>query len=368
MRRALRLAARGRTSPNPMVGAVLVRGDSIVGEGFHHRAGEPHAEVLAIAAAGDKAGGATLYVNLEPCSHRGRTPPCAKAIIQAGVSRVVAAMTDPNPLVSGAGFDQLRAAGIEVEVGILEQEARRLNEAFVKYITTGLPFFRLKMAMTIDGKIATKTGDSRWVSGEAARCYVQRLRRRADAVMVGIGTLLRDDPLLTVRGTCSANQPLRVIVDALAQTPPEARLFEEQGEILIAASQHAPVHRIWTLEEAGARILLLSSRGDPDSPGNVRVDLAALARELAKMEMTNVLVEGGGELAAGFVEAGLADAVTFFISPKIVGGRNAPTPVEGAGVSEMAEAWKLHDIRVRRFGEDVCVEGYLASRKPASDE
>ena len=360
MRRALRLAKRGRTSPNPMVGAVVVRDGRIVGEGFHPRAGDPHAETFALSAASEAARGGTLYVTLEPCCHYGRTPPCTKAIIQAGVARVVAAMVDPNPRIQGKGLKKLQDAGIEISMGLLEDQAQRLNEAYIKYITTGLPFVRLKMAMTLDGKIATNTGESRWITGEAAGRYVHRLRAKADAVVVGIGTILKDNPRLTARsasGVQMRRQPDRVVVDSMARTPPDAAIFDAPGKVIIAATNRAPNERIKRLEQKGARILLLNGTAQ-------RVDLTALARELAARGMMNVLVEGGGELAAGFLEAKLVDAVTFLTAPKILGGREAPTAVAGIGVRSLEEAINLRDIRVRRFGEDVCIEGYVERQGP----
>jgi len=360
MRRALRLAKRGRTSPNPMVGAVVVRDGRIVGEGFHPRAGEPHAEVFALRAAGEAAKEATLYVTLEPCCHYGRTPPCTKTIIQAGVARVVAAMVDPNPRIQGKGLKKLQDAGIEISIGLLEDQAQRLNEAYIKYITTGLPFVRLKMAVTLDGKIATNTGESRWITGEVARRYVHKLRSRADAVVVGIGTILKDNPRLTARsasGVQMGHQPARVVVDSMARTPPDAAIFEAPGGLIIAATKRAPDERLRRLEQMGACILLLNDVAE-------RVDLTALASELAAGGMINVLVEGGGELAAGFLEAKLVDAVTFLTAPKILGGREAPTAVEGMGVRSLDEAINLQNIRVRRFGEDVCIEGYVERQVP----
>ena len=356
MRRALRLAKKGRTSPNPMVGAVVVRGSEIVAEGFHPKAGEPHAEIFALNRAGDAAKGAVLYVTLEPCCHFGRTPPCTESIIEAGISKVVAAMADPNPKVAGKGFKRLQEAGIETEVGMLETEARRLNEAFVKYITTGLPFFRLKMASTLDGKIATHTGDSRWITGPAARKRVHQMRRDADAVLIGIGTLLKDDPELTVRHVSADTQPIRIIVDSSAKTPLSARIFESPGKIIIAVTKAADEIKRRKLEERGARILSLESA---DTAGKY-ADLTDLARKLAKMGIINILVEGGGEITAGFIDAGLADAVSFFIAPKIIGGRNAPSPVEGTGLELMKNALNVEGVRTRRYGGDICIEGYLA--------
>jgi diaminohydroxyphosphoribosylaminopyrimidine deaminase/5-amino-6-(5-phosphoribosylamino)uracil reductase len=355
MRRALRLAARARgsTAPNPMVGAVLVRDGAVVGEGYHRVAGGPHAEVLALRQAGDAARGATCYVNLEPCCHFGRTPPCTRALIEAGVARVVAAMADPFPRVAGGGLEELRDAGIMVEVGVLETEARRLNEVYLKYVTQGLPFVTLKMAMTLDGKIATTTGDSRWVTGEEARRAVHRWRSENAAVMVGIGTALADDPLLTAR-VPRARNPTRVVVDARAELPLNSQIGLTLRAVptLVAVSVSAPADRCQSLETAGARVLRL-----PEMAG--RVDLRALMSELAHLELSSVLVEGGAELAAGMIDAGLVDRVAFFIAPKLIGGRNAPGPVGGAGLPLMENAIPVHDVTVRRFGSDIALIGYV---------
>jgi diaminohydroxyphosphoribosylaminopyrimidine deaminase / 5-amino-6-(5-phosphoribosylamino)uracil reductase len=346
---ALRLAARGHTSPNPMVGAVVVKGDVIVGRGYHPKAGEPHAEVFALREAGDKARGSTLYVTLEPCSHFGRTPPCADAVIQSGVSRVVAAMVDPNPKVAGSGLDKLTRAGIEVTVGVLEEQARKLNEAYVKVITTGMPFVTLKMAMTLDGKIATHAGDSKWISGEESRRLVHRMRSHADAVVVGAGTALTDDPLLTARSGKSSRQPARVIVDELARMSPDAQVFRaEGGQAIVATTSQAAPDDLRKLEAAGARIVIIEGKDG-------LVDLPALFRELAGFGMINIILEGGGELNAGALRAGIVDKVVMFMAPKIIGGRHAKTPVEGAGSASMADALKLTDLRTRRCGEDIVV-------------
>jgi diaminohydroxyphosphoribosylaminopyrimidine deaminase/5-amino-6-(5-phosphoribosylamino)uracil reductase len=361
MRRALRLAERGFTPPNPMVGCVIVKDEVVVGEGWHPVAGQPHAEVFALRDAGEKAQGATAYVTLEPCSHWGRTPPCAEALIRAGVARVVAAAQDSDPRVGGTGLERLRAAGIAVSVGVLEAEARRLNAAFFHFHETGTPFVTLKAAMTLDGKIATRAGDSKWITGPAARRYVHRLRAQSGAVMVGIGTLLADDPQLTARlpGIELPRQPLRIVVDSQLRTPPNAQAVRLASEapgaqpLLIAATKGAPPDRERALRREGVEILRL-----PAAP-NGRVDLTALCLHLAQREVISVLAEGGGELHAALLCAQMAHRALFFIAPKIVGGRSAPTPVEGEGLAAVSQAVALDALRVRRFGPDLAIEGRI---------
>lgn len=356
MRRALALARRGRTSPNPMVGAVIVKDGKIVGEGYHRKAGEPHAEVTAFERAGKSARGGTLYVTLEPCCHWGRTPPCTKAVIESGVTSVVAAMADPNPKVGGKGLAELETAGIATSIGLLEEQARRLNEAYIKFITTGLPFVTLKMAVTLDGKIATRTGDSRWVSCEESRRVVHRLRERSDAVLVGIGTVLADDPELTARNGRRVAHPTRVIVDSLARTPVGAKLITQtEGETIIAVTKTAPEERIGNLESAGARIILVD-----ETDG--RADLSGLMRALGEMKITNVLIEGGAGIASGALTSGIVDKVIVFIAPKIVGGESAPSAVGGFGVEAMADALRLERMRVRNIGCDIMIEAYPCSQ------
>jgi len=353
---ALDLARRGRgtTSPNPMVGAVVVRDGKIVGSGYHQAAGMPHAEVIALRQAGEKARGAVLYVNLEPCAHRGRTGPCADAIIRAGVRRVVAAMEDPNPLVSGKGFQKLAAAGIEVRSGVLEENARRLNEAYIKYITTGRPFVIVKTAVTADGKTATRTGHSRWITGEKARAFVHRLRHNSDAIAVGIGTVLRDNPLLTARPEGGGGRdPLRVIVDSRARLPLDARVINpaSRAPTLLAVTPAAPEDKLRALEERGVEILVL-----PEREG--RVDLEALLRKLGEREVCQLLVEGGGSLNYSLLEAGLVDKLMLFIAPLIVGGRESPTSFDGAGVARLEEAWRLRDVEIKQYDGDLLLIGY----------
>ncbi|MBI4559481.1 MAG: bifunctional diaminohydroxyphosphoribosylaminopyrimidine deaminase/5-amino-6-(5-phosphoribosylamino)uracil reductase RibD [Candidatus Hydrogenedentes bacterium] len=352
MQRALDLAARGRgrTSPNPMVGCVIVRDGRVIGEGCHARAGEPHAEVNAIQAAGDVRG-ATLYVNLEPCSHVGRTPPCVDLIIEHGPKRVVVAMHDPNPKVSGEGIYRLRDAGIEVEVGLMEGEARTLNEIFIKYITTKMPFVIAKCAMTLDGKIATRTGDSRWVTGEESRRLVHRLRNEMDAILVGSRTVMLDDPSLTTRlDDGKIKDPVRVILDADDYLDTARRVFHTESTAPTWVA--VPDHRNF---EGADEVLRIPG-------GHAGLDMVALMRELGAREITSVLIEGGGTTHASAFDAGIVDKVMFFVAPKIVGGRDAVTAVEGEGIPLMADALPLERMGVRQIGEDLLIEAYVKKR------
>ncbi|HEY8486216.1 MAG TPA: bifunctional diaminohydroxyphosphoribosylaminopyrimidine deaminase/5-amino-6-(5-phosphoribosylamino)uracil reductase RibD [Limnochordales bacterium] len=366
LRRALALARRGAglTSPNPAVGAVVVRDGRVVGEGFHRRAGGPHAEVVALAQAGELARGATLVVTLEPCDHWGRTPPCTEAILRAGVARVVACTVDPNPRVRGRGFARLQDAGVEVLLAPpwAAQRARALNEAYEKYITTGIPYVTCKAAMSLDGKIAATSGQARWITGPQARRLAHRLRALHDAVMVGVGTVLADDPMLNARPgrRAPARQPLRVVVDSLARTPPDAALFHPvgpTGPVLVAATQRAPAGRVAALRDAGAEVLLLPA----DDHG--RVDLRELLAALGRRAITSILVEGGGTLHAALLEAGLVDRVAVFIAPKILGGQHAPTFVEGQGCASVEQAWPVVSWHCRRLpGGELFVEGRVQAR------
>lgn len=360
MERALKLAAlgRGKTSPNPMVGAVVVLNGRVVGEGYHQKAGTPHAEVHALRQAGDKAKGAVLYVTLEPCCHYGRTPPCTEAIIRSGVRRVVVAVEDPNPLVSGKGIQALREAGIEVEVGVLEAEARRLNEAFFKYMLEKRPFVTIKAAMSLDGKIATATGDSKWITGTEAREFVQRLRAESDAIMVGIGTVLADDPLLTVRLAGEEKKPLRVIVDSNLRIPVESQIVSTAHDVptvVATVEGKCDVKKKKVLEDAGVEVWQLP--GD-----NGRVRLRSLLEELAKKEVLSVLLEGGATLNAAALAAGVVDKLVFFYAPKIIGGSDAPGPFGGKGVDEIKRAIMVEELRWEKIGEDLMVIGYPAKQ------
>jgi len=339
------------------VGAVIVRGSQVVGEGHTLPPGSDHAEKVAIKRAGEGCLGAVMYVSLEPCCHFGRTPPCTRAIVDAGIAEVHMAMLDPNPLVAGRGAEELRAAGIRTYIGEREEEARELNEAYAKFITTGLPFVTAKFATSLDGKIASRSGDSRWISGEQSRRYVHRLRRTADAVMVGVNTVLRDDPQLTARvgggeGQGARKQPLRVIVDSHLRTPPGAKVLQMPGSTLLATTENSEEVKASRLAAAGAEVLHLA-------PRDSLVDLGELLRELGRREVTSVLVEGGATLLGSLFDLGLVDKVVAFVAPLIIGGGKAPTAVAGEGAGSMAEALRLSGVKVRRFGADVMVSGYV---------
>jgi len=351
MRRAIALARKGvgKTSPNPAVGAVIVHDGAVVGEGWHRRAGTPHAEVHALHRAGELARGADVYVTLEPCSHFGRTPPCADALVAAGVARVYVGMVDPNPLVSGRGIERLRAAGIEVTSGVLQGECRRLNGPFIKHVTSGRPLVVLKSATTLDGKTATGCGDSRWVTGEASRRMVHRLRATMDAVMVGVGTLLADDPELTVR-LVKGRSPLRIVVDSGLRTPVTARLLTGGGGGVVLATVCKDPAKIAALTAAGAEVLVCSSR-------DARVDLADLLLRLGSRGVQSILLEGGEILAGEMLRQGLIDRFLFFVAPKLVGGEGKGI-FAGDGVRLMRDAPSLRIERISRVGDDLLLEAY----------
>jgi diaminohydroxyphosphoribosylaminopyrimidine deaminase/5-amino-6-(5-phosphoribosylamino)uracil reductase len=354
MRRALRLAekGRGRTSPNPMVGAVLVKDGRVVGEGYHAKAGEDHAEIIALKQAREGAEGATLYLNLEPCAHYGRTPPCAPAVIEAKVKRAVIGMKDPNPLVSGGGLESLKRAGLDADVGILEKECQRLNEAYCKYIVEKKPFVILKVAATLDGKIATRKGDSKWISGEASRKFVHRIRDQVDGVVVGIGTVLKDDPQLTAR-IKKGRDPYRIILDSQLRIPEGAKVIgDSPSKTIIATTELASRDKIERWEKKGVRTLVIDSKQG-------RVDLEPLLSNLGKMEMMSLLVEGGSQINGSFLDEGLIDKILFFFSPKLIGDGQAIGIFGGDGKATLEEAIHLNDLRWRKIGEDILIEGYL---------
>ncbi len=351
MRKALQLARKGRgwTSPNPMVGAVLVKGERIVGRGWHPALGAPHAEVKAIEDAGEAARGATLYVTLEPCNHQGRTPPCTRAVLAAGIARVVIGMADPNPGVSGGGADFLESRGLDVVLGVLGAECRRLNQPFIKYVTTGLPYLVLKAAATLDGRIAARSGDARWITNERSRRLVHRLRHELDAVLVGIGTVLADDPQLTVRlDRGRFRQPVRIVLDSRLQLPPESRLAVSAREVpvWVVCGETVDGGKRRRLETLGVEVI-------PVVGGQRGIDPLALVGELGRRGITSVLIEGGARVFGSFIDARLMDEGYFFYAPKILGDARGVPMIAGSERATMAEALPLHDLRVRRFGEDV---------------
>lgn len=360
MERAFVLArhALGSTSPNPAVGAVVVKDGAVIGEGATLPPGQRHAEIGALEQAGASAQGATLFVTLEPCCNFGRTPPCTRAVIDAGIKKVHIACVDPNPSVSGRGCRELEAAGIQV-VKEESQEARELYEAFARHINTGLPFVTAKFAMSLDGKIATHTGDSQWVTGLEARGLVQRMRKECDAVMVGINTVLADDPQLTARdgkGAPRERQPLRVVLDSHARTPPGSRMLREPGATLIFTLAEASTGKVNELERAGA--VVIPTGAGPDG----RVDLRAVLSELGRRDVVSLLVEGGGIVLGSLFDAGLVDKLQAFIAPVIIGGEGAASPVEGRGVLRLADAWRLERTRLEAIGTDWLVTGYPVRR------
>lgn len=352
---ALRLAMRGwgRTSPNPMVGALVVRDHRIVGRGYHARAGELHAERVALNAAGDAARGATLYVTLEPCTHYGRTPPCTEAVLESGVRRVVIGQTDPNPHVSGGGVELLRSRGLEVTTGVLEEKCARLNEAFTTFVTRNRPFAVLKLAASLDGKIATASGDSKWITSERSRRFVHRLRGGMDAVLVGGTTVSTDDPELTCR-IPRGRDPVRIVLDSQLRLSPARRVFRSASDAraLVCTRKDADPKKARILEAAGAEVV----RVDSDPYG---VSLRAVMQALAQRQITSVLIEGGSRVAASALRAGLVDKLYVFYAPKIIGGQEAPGMIADVGVRSMSGCLRVRDMRWRRVGPDLLAEGYL---------
>lgn len=357
MKRALELACNGRgcVNPNPMVGAVIVKNDQIVGEGFHEFFGGNHAEINALNMAGDNAEGAEIYVTLEPCSHFGKTPPCAFALVKAGIKRVIIAMKDPNPVVSGRGIKILQDNGIEVVVGVLYKEALKLNEIFIKYITTKKPYVVMKTAATLDGKISTVTGESRWISSEASRKYVHHLRNEMMGIMVGIGTILADDPLLTTRidgETCKS--PTAIIVDSKLSLPLDSKILGtlKERKIIIGVTEGVDEAKARKLEEMGVSIIKTPLK-------NKRVDLNFLMTKVGEAGIDSILLEGGSTLNFSCLQEKIVDKVMCFISPIILGGEKANTSVGGSGIKFLNDAFKVLNIKLKNIGQDILIEGYI---------
>ena len=357
---ALRLAAKGRgkTSPNPMVGALVVAKEHIVGRGYHQGPGQPHAEILALRQAGRRAKGATLFVTLEPCSHHNkRTPPCVPAVIESGVRRVVVAMVDPNPPVKGRGLTQLRRAGLIVTVGVARQEAEYLNRTYLHWVKTGRPYVILKAGMTLDGKIATARGESRWITGAKARQEVHQLRRTVDAILVGSGTVIKDNPSLTARVSenplkLTARQPLRVVADSRLRVPPSAKVLSKHARTLIATTTKVPRAKVRLIEQRGAMVVMLPAvRG--------RLVLRTLFAHLGKTGVTSVLIEGGSTLNAAALRSRLVNHVVLYMAPTLMGGQDARAVIGDRSPGRLTQSMKLRNVSVRRLGDDVVVEGDL---------
>jgi diaminohydroxyphosphoribosylaminopyrimidine deaminase/5-amino-6-(5-phosphoribosylamino)uracil reductase len=355
---AIKLAekGKGRVSPNPLVGALVVKGDHIVGQGYHARYGDQHAETKALEEAGSEAKGATIFINLEPCCHHGQTPPCVDEIIKAGISKAVISVKDPNPIVNGKSIEILKSKGIEVKLGIQEKTASKLNEFFFKYITTGTPFVMLKSGMSLDGKVATKTGESKWVTSEPSREYVHQLRNQMDATLVGIETILRDNPRLTTRlKNSKGRDPIRVVIDSLLRIPIRMRIFTQESDAgnTIITTYNAPIDRIKKIEASGAKVLFVKPKG------RNRVDMQAMVKELGKLQITSLLIEGGPGINASAIQEGIVDKVIMFIAPIIIGGKIAPSTIQGDGIARLEDAVRIHNIKTKRLGDDLKVEGYV---------
>lgn len=356
MRRAIRLAEMGSgwVNPNPMVGALLIHDHKILAEGYHHYFGGPHAEADLFSKPGTFPEDAVLVINLEPCNHTGKTPPCAPLIVEKGIKHIIIGMTDPDPQVNGNGLLYLRERGVDVEVGILEEECRALNEVFIKYKTTGLPFVLLKWAMTLDGKIATVDNASRWITGEMARREVHKLRQRHSAVMAGVNTIIADNPMLNTRlKTKNVKHPLKIVTDTACRIPLDSKVLANDPQLtLLAVTGMADKGKMKTLERMGAQVLIC-----PVKEGHV--DLSFLMRSVAAMGIDSVMIEGGSTLAFSALKEGIVDKVIGFVAPKILGGASAPAPVGGSGIQGMDKAIHIRDWKIRKIGNDLMIEGYI---------
>lgn len=355
MRMALELARKGKgwTTPNPLVGAVIVKGGRIIGQGYHQKYGQPHAEVNAIASAKEDVTGATLYVTLEPCSHFGKTPPCSDLLIDKNIKRVVVGTLDPNPLVAGKGIERLRNNGIEVVTGVLEEESQKLNEIFIKYIVTKEPFVVMKNAMSLDGKIATVTGESQWISGESSRKQVHSLRHELAGIMVGIETIIKDDPQLTSR-TLNSRNPIRIVVDSQLRIPIASKVLTQQdkAKTIVATTKRANNEKLDTLKQMGIEVIVIKVKCE-------RVDLRELMKVIGAKGIDSILLEGGANLNFSALEEGIVDKIQSYIAPKIIGGKEAKTAVEGAGIQLLKNAFKIDRMTPVMIGEDLFVEGYI---------
>jgi len=348
----LALKAKGRTSPNPLVGAVVVKAGRIIGRGFHLKAGLAHAEIIALDEAGKKAKGATLYVTLEPCAHTGRTPPCVNRIIQSGIKKVVIGMIDPNPLNNGKGVLLLKQSNIKVKLGVLREQLKKINEVFIKYITTGIPFITVKVAQSLDGRIATFTGDSKWITSDNSRAFAHKIRKDYDAIMVGVNTVLRDNPRLNA--TSSQKQPIKIIVDSNLSTPGNANIFSVARKVIIVTLPSRPGQETENRKNLSAKATILEVK---EKSG--QINLRDALKKLARLQISNIIVEGGGTLIGSLVDERLVDKILFFISPKIIGGKDAVSSVMGKGVKRPDQAIKLSQVKIRRFAEDLLVEANI---------
>lgn len=354
MKKAIELAKKGvgKVNPNPLVGAIIVKEGEIIGEGYHEKYGEAHAEVNAFKSLKEDPSEATLYVTLEPCSHYGKTPPCVDMIIENKINKVIIGMIDPNPLVAGNGINKLIAAGIEVKSGILEDECKKLNEIFIKYIITKKPYVVLKAAMSLDGKIATKTGESKWISCEESRLQVHELRNKLSGIMVGINTVITDNPELTCR-TQNGNDPVRIIVDSSLRIPLDSKVLKNKdGKTMIATTKKADLKKMQALLEDNIKVLIIKEK-------NGRVDLNDLMIKLGKLNIDSILLEGGATLNYCSLEEKIVDKVMMYIAPKIIGGEKSKTPIDGNGINKLTDAFRLRNINTSIVGEDILLEGYI---------
>ena len=361
---ALQLAkkGKGKVNPNPLVGAIIVRDGVILGRGYHKEYGKAHAEVNAFLDAKEDITGATMYVTLEPCSHYGKTPPCVERIIENKISRVVIGMIDPNPLVAGKGIEKLKKSGITVTVGVLEEECRKLNEVFIKYITKNEPFVVLKTAMSLDGKIATSRGESKWITGEKARNEVHNLRNELEAIMVGVDTVIIDNPELTCRLENGRN-PIRIIVDSTLKILLNSKVLKNQDEAktIVATKKEAIEEKVKKLEALGVTVLKISDDKEYENNNirNKKVNLNNLMKELGKLNIDGVLLEGGATLNYSALQEGIVDKIQVYIAPKIIGGLNSKGPVGGTGIEFLKDAFKINDLTSKFIGEDILIEGYI---------